>query len=240
MIIESINNEKVKYWRKIRTNKYINEYGEYIVEGEHLVEEAIKSGKAKYLIILDGINYESNLEKYYVNEKVMNSVSLLKSVPTVMCVVKICSNETNFGKKVVLLDDVQDPGNVGTIIRTAYAFNFDTVILSNKTASIYNDKVIRASQGMIFHINVITDDLINIIPKMKKEGFKIYSTLMNGKITPEEINDEKFAVVLGNEGAGISESVQNLCDNSIVIPINNKCESLNVAITGAIIMYVKR
>ena len=240
MIIESINNEKVKYWRKIRTNKYINEYGEYIVEGEHLVEEAIKSGKAKYLIILDGTNYESNLEKYYVNEKVMNSVSLLKSVPTVMCVVKICSNETDFGKKVVLLDDVQDPGNVGTIIRTAYAFNFDTVILSKKTASIYNDKVIRASQGMIFHINVITDDLLNIIPKMKKEGFKIYSTLMNGKITPEEINDEKFAVVLGNEGAGISESVQNLCDNSIVIPINNKCESLNVAITGAIIMYVKR
>lgn len=99
MIIESINNEKVKYWRKIRTNKYINEYGEYIVEGEHLVEEAIKSGKAKYLIILDGTNYESNLEKYYVNEKVMNSVSLLKSAPTVMCVVKICSNETNFGKK---------------------------------------------------------------------------------------------------------------------------------------------
>ena len=133
MIIESINNEKVKHWRKIRTNKYINEYKEYIVEGEHLVEEAIKSGKAKYLILLNGTNYDTNLEKYYVTEKVMNSISLLKSTPKVMCVVKIQNDEINLENKIVVLDDVQDPGNVGTIIRTAYAFNFNTIILSNKS-----------------------------------------------------------------------------------------------------------
>lgn len=240
MIIESINNEKVKYWRKIRTNKYINEYKEYIVEGEHLVEEAIKSGKAKYLILLNGTNYDINLEKYYVTEKVMNSISLLKSIPKVMCVVKIQNDEINLENKIVVLDDVQDPGNVGTIIRTAYAFNFNTIILSNKSANIYNDKVIRASQGMIFHTNIITGDLLEILPKLKEKGFKIYSTLMSGKIKPEEISQEKFAFVLGNEGIGISENVQKLCDNSISIPMNNKCESLNVAISGAIIMYIKR
>ena len=240
MVIESINNEKVKYWRKIRTNKYIKEYGEYIVEGEHLVEEAIKSGKAKYLILLDGTCYESDVNKYYVNEKVMNSISLLKSVPNVMCVVKINEDIKNFGKKVVILDDIQDPGNVGTIIRTAYAFNFDTVIVSDKTASIYNDKVIRATQGMVFHINVITENVVSAINELKKEGFKVYSTTMNGNVIIENVNDEKFAFVLGNEGAGISEEVKNICDASIKIPMNEKCESLNVAISGAIIMYMKR
>lgn len=240
MVIESINNEKVKYWRKIRTNKYIKEYGEYIVEGEHLVEEAIKSGKVKYLILLDGTCYESDVNKYYVNEKVMNSISLLKSVPNVMCVVKINEDIKNFGKKVVILDDIQDPGNVGTIIRTAYAFNFDTVIVSDKTASIYNDKVIRATQGMIFHINVITENVVTAINELKKEGFKVYSTTMNGNVIIENVNDEKFAFVLGNEGTGISEEVKNICDASIKIPMNEKCESLNVAISGAIIMYMKR
>ena len=240
MLIESINNEKAKYWRKIRTNKYINEYKEYIVEGEHLVKEAIKSGKAKTLIILNGYNYESSLETYIVNEKVMTSISLLKTIPKIMCVVKLENIVSDYGKKVVILDDVQDPGNVGTLIRTAYAFNFDTVVLSPNSANIYNDKVIRASQGMVFHLNIITEDIKNIIPKLKNKGFKIYSTLMNGTIGPEEINDEKFAFILGNEGSGIREEIKKMCDSSIKIPINKNCESLNVAITGAIIMYIKR
>ena len=93
---------------------------------------------------------------------------------------------------------------------------------------------------MIFHTNIITGDLLEILPKLKEKGYKIYSTLMSGKIKPEEINEEKFAFVLGNEGTGISENIQKLCDNSISIPMNSKCESLNVAISGAIIMYVKR
>ena len=240
MLIESIQNEKVKYFKKIRNKKYIMEFKEYIVEGEHLVEEAIKAGKVVSLIVLNGFSYESDLPKYFVTEKVMSSISLMQSYPNIMAVVKVGENLKELSDRIIILENVQDPGNVGTIIRTSVAFGFDTIFISNDSASIYNDKVIRSSQGMIFHTNIIIGNISEFIETLKEKNYKIYSTSLDGSYDINDVENDKVAFVLGNEGSGVTSSTHNLCDGSVKIPMNTKCESLNVAVAGAIIMYEKR
>lgn len=239
-LIESINNDKVKLWKKLRNKKYIDKYGLYIIEGYHLVEEAIRNNIVEYLIILNDIKYNTKLPIYNVNEKVMKNITLMKSIPEVMAVVKVTHKKKEYGKKIIFLDEVQDPGNVGTIIRSSVAFNFDTVVLTDNSASIYNEKVIRSTEGMIFSTNIITGKRKELLEELKKLNYKIYSTTVNGNITPEEIKEDKFVIILGNEGNGVSQESLKFSDNTVKIPINNKCESLNVAICGAIIMYIKR
>src|SRR5574344_41436 len=119
MLIESINNDKIKYYKKLRTIKYINEFKAFVVECEHLVEEAIKSGYAKEIIILDGKNYTTNLPKIYVTEKVLKYISTLDSPQYVMALCYIKESNKLVGEKIVVLDNVSDPGNLGTIIRTS-------------------------------------------------------------------------------------------------------------------------
>ena len=238
MIIESLENDKVKLWKKIRTSKYINEYGKYIIEGYHLVEEALKTGYVLELILLKDIDYDTkNITTHYVSEKVMKSISLLPSVPPIMAVVKVNENK-ELGKKIVILDDVQDPGNIGTIIRNAVAFNASSVILSSNSVSPYNDKLIRASQGMCFHINVIKSDIKTLIKELKKEGLTIYATCLDGSIEMSEVNfNKEYAVIFGNEGEGISKEIQELSDVRVRIDMNPSCESLNVGVSSGIILY---
>lgn len=238
-MITSLENEKVKLWKKIRTNKYINEYGLYIVEGEHLVNEAIKTNLISELIVLEGCSIKTELPLVYVSKRVMSSISLMPSYPDIMAVVKVSENNNIIGNKIILLDDVQDPGNVGTIIRTAVAFNVDTIILSNQSASIYNDKVIRASQGMTFHINIIRTDLFDAIKKIKEKGIPIYVADMDGENNLDALDKTSYAFILGNEGCGVKKELMDL-SKTVKIPISNKCESLNVAIAGGIIMYELR
>lgn len=234
--IESVNNEKVKYYKKIRERKYINEFNEYIVEGEHLVEEAIKCGLVKEIISLDEIDY--NLPVTLVNEKVMSSISLLKSIPNIMAVVKKRDNKEIKGKKVILLDDVQDPGNVGTIIRNCVAFNIDTLVLSEGCASIYNDKVIRASQGLCFHLNIVQMDIEKAINLLKDQDITIYGTGFENSVDLDNINNiDSFGVIFGSEGQGIKPNILSMCDKIIKIEMNENCESLNVGVSSGIIMH---
>lgn len=238
MIIESANNDKVKYYRKIRNTKYIKEIGEFIVEGEHLVEEAIKSGYAKEVIILGGKNYNTNLPKIYVNERVLKSISLLDAPQYVMAVCKIKYIDENYGNKILILDNVSDPGNLGTIIRTAVAFGVTSIVLSENSVNIYNDKVIRASQGMIFKINIFEKELIGFINKLKKDNIKIYGTDLKGSKDLSDINiSDYYALILGNEGAGVREEILGLCDEKILIEMDPSCESLNVGVSAGIILY---
>ena len=135
------------------------------------------------------------------------------------------------------MDDVQDPGNVGTIIRSALAFNVDTVVLSEGSVSLYNDKMIRSSEGTIFKMNVVRMNTELAIEKIKSNGIKVYYADMAGKEELDSLELDSYALVLGSEGQGISDKVKRLADSSISVPINNDCESLNVACCGAIIMY---
>ena len=138
---------------------------------------------------------------------------------------------------VLLLDHIQDPGNLGTIIRSSVAFNFPTIVCSEDTVDAYNDKVIRSSEGMIFNTNIIKDNLISFIPYLKTLGYKIYGTdVINGK-NIKTVNEKKVAFVIGSEGKGVSIEVKELCDDFIYINMNEKCESLNAAVASSIIMY---
>lgn len=237
-MIESVNNKNVKFYKKLREKKYILEYKKYIVEGEHLVEEAYKAGVLLEVLKLeDETCVYSNIKITNLGYDALKSISKLGSVPKIMGVVKLVENKEIIGKKIVLLDNVQDPGNVGTIIRSALAFNVSTVIFSEDSVSLYNDKMIRSSEGTIFKMNVVRMDILEAIKKIKEDGIKVYYADMNGNINLDEAEISDYALVLGSEGQGISESVKKLSDESISIPINSNVESLNVSVCGGIIMY---
>ncbi len=227
----------VKYYKKLREKKYILEYNKYVVEGEHLVEEASKSGVLESIIVGEENKYDFNVPVEILSCKDIKSISLLNSVPNIMGVVRLKVDNVIKGKKIIILDDVQDPGNIGTIIRSALAFNVDTVVLSEGSVSLYNDKMIRSSEGTIFKMNVVRMNTELAIEKIKSNGIKVYYADMAGKEELDSLELDSYALVLGSEGQGISDKVKRLADSSISVPINNDCESLNVACCGAIIMY---
>ena len=147
-------------------------------------------------------------------------------------------DEKEIGSKIVILEDLQDPGNLGTIIRSSVAFNVDTIVVSNNTVDIYNDKVLRSSEGMLFHINIIKRDIDTFIDELHKEGYQVYGTKVDGGTNLKEVNKViKTAIVMGNEGAGVKDTTLDKCDNYIYIPMNSNCESLNVGVATSIIMY---
>ena len=235
-MIESINNEQIKEIRKLKDKKYRDESNLFLVEGDHLVKEAYKAGYLVKLILTEDI-YDFDVEKLLVTDKVINSISELNNVK-VIGVCKKLSNDLDLNKNIVILDGVQDPGNLGTIIRSCTAFNIENIVLSNESVDLYNSKVIRSTQGMIFNINIIRDDLKNTIKFLKDNDYIIYGTNVNNGIDVKDVKkDKKYAIILGNEGNGISEEVKALVDKNIYIKMNEKCESLNVAVSGSIILY---
>lgn len=237
-MIESVNNENVKFYKKLREKKYILEYKKYIVEGEHLVEEAYKAGVLLEVLKLEDVRLDySNIKVTNLGYNALKSISKLGSVPKIMGVVKLVDNKDIIGRKLVILDNVQDPGNVGTIIRSALAFNVSTVIFSEDSVSLYNDKMIRSSEGTIFKMNVVRMNILEAIKKIKEDHIKVYYADMNGNINLDEAEISDYALVLGSEGQGISESVKELSDDSINVPMNSNVESLNVSVCGGIIMY---
>lgn len=235
MEITSLKNPKVVFWSKLKQKKYRDENNLFIVESAHLVEEALKKGIVNEIITLDDEKY--SVPTYKVTYDVMKKISNLSSPNSVMAVCSFFPPSEIVGNKILVLDKIQDPGNLGTIIRSCVAFNVQTLIISDDTVDIYNDKVIRSSEGMIFNINIIRSNLLEILPKLKELSYKIYGTdVVSGK-NIKDVNEEKCAFIIGNEGQGMSEGVKSLCDGFIYINISDKCESLNAAVAGSIIMY---
>ena len=236
-MIDSVNNQKVVFYKKLREAKYIKEYKKFIIEGKTLVEEAYKAGILECVLLTNEDLCDYDVSKKLFSKKCLEKISLLKSVPDIMGVVKLKETKEIKGNKIVLLDNVQDPGNVGTIIRSALAFNVDTVVLSSTSVNIFNDKLIRSSEGMIFKVNVVTMDLEEAINKIKEKDIKVYYADMFGKEKLEDITLKEYALVMGSEGQGVSKEVKNLCDSSISINMNPLCESLNVGVSASIIMH---
>ena len=235
MIINSINNEKIKNYSKLLEKKYRDLEGLCILPGEHLIEEALKRNLVIEIFSLE--NNKTGFENVtYVSEKVMRKLTNLKTIPNIVAIAKkSLSNEIK--GNVIMLDSIQDPGNLGTIIRSAVAFNIDTIILGNDTVDLYNEKVLRATEGMIYNVNIIKKNLNDVIVNLKEEGYKVLGTKVDGGKDIKDISLKKYAILLGNEGNGVKDNLLNLCDDFIYIKMNNKCESLNVAIASSIIMY---
>lgn len=235
-MITSTSNKTIKELIKLKQKKFRDEYKCYLIEGEHLVEEAIKAKQVECLISTKEI--KSDLPIILVNDKVMEKLSFTKSPQSIMAKCKKeCTNDLIDGNRYLILDDLQDPGNIGTLIRTALAFSIDQVILSNKCVELYNDKLLRSMQGANFHISCIYRDLNEVIPELQKNNVKIIgSALENGKDMKILKKSKKIAIVVGNEGNGMNKEILSKCDEICYIPIN-EIESLNVAIAGSIMMY---
>ncbi len=237
MLYSSIENKKIKNIKKLYTKKYRDEYNEFLIEGEHLVLEAYKKGILKELILEEGTDFKLDIETSYVTSSVLKYISELSNPSKIMGICKKIE-EKEIAKKLVILDGVQDPGNLGTIIRSSVAFNIDTIILSKTCVDLYNSKVLRATQGMIFNINIIERDLEEIIPKLKENNYKVYGTKVNGGKSLKDIEKtDKFAIIMGNEGNGVKPEILDMCSDYIYIDMNKSCESLNVGVATSIILY---
>ena len=182
MLITSIHNEHIKELVKLKEKKYRDQTGTFLVETKHLVLEAYKAGLIKELILEQNEIFPLDVPILYVSKEVLKKLSSTVSPSKVMAVVEKRKVEDKYGEKVLILDRIQDPGNLGTIIRSAVAFNIDTIICSPDTVDFYNPKVVRASQGMMFHLPILVKNTTKTIAELKKNDYKIVGTkVTNGK-----------------------------------------------------------
>ena len=236
-VITSLDNKRIKNLAKLLNKKYRDETGMFLVEGEHLVIEAKRSGSLIEVIKCEDYEMDFDVTTTIVTYDVIKKLSNTLNPQKVIGVCKKLDNK-DIGNKVLILEDIQDPGNLGTIIRSSVAFGVDTIVVSNNTVDMYNDKVLRSSEGMIFHIDIVKMDVNECIDKLHSEGYEIYGTKVDGGTDLREITvGDKYAVVMGNEGAGVSEFTLDKCDKYIYIPMNSDCESLNVGVATSIILY---
>ena len=193
MKIESLNNSKVKEWAKLKEKKYRDETGYFLVEGDHLMNSAMVKGVVKEIISTDETLKIPDIPFYLVTPAIIKKISNQINGTKVIGVCKKLPEKEICGN-VCLLDNIQDPGNLGTIIRSAVAFDIKTIILSNDSVDLYNDKVIRASEGMLFHINIIRMDLKDAIKELKEKKYMIYGTdVIKGKVLKEiTFNDKQL------------------------------------------------
>ena len=228
MEITSVNNKLVKEITKLHQKKYRDETNLFLLEGYHLYEEAVNNGDIKYVFTTDKSVSGDNV--FFVTTPVMEKLTQTKKPQGILTVChKLNKNEIT--DKVLILEKVQDPGNLGTLLRSALGFGFNTVILDN-TCDLYNDKVIRSTQGNIFKLNIIEMDTIEFI---KNHPHKVFGTSMVGESLDSIEIDGQLALVLGNEGSGVSKEVLNSTYKNVTIKTN--IESLNVGVAGSIIMH---
>ena len=238
MLYSSISNSKIKDLKKLNSKKYRDLSGLLLIDGEHLVLEAYNSGYLEELILLEGSSFSLDVKTSYVSMEVMKYISNLDSPNGIMGVCKKRDNVLS-GDRIVILDDIQDPGNLGTIIRSCVAFNVDTLVLSEGCVDLYNPKVIRSTQGMLFKLNIIVvSDIVSFVSSLKGDNYTIYSTNVNGGNSLKSIEKcSRFAIIMGNEGRGVRDDLMDLSDTYIYIDMNPSCESLNVGCATSIILY---
>lgn len=240
MVITSLDNDRIKGYIKLKERKYRKKTNTFIVEGMHSVLEAYKKGMVVELILKEDISLPLDVPYVYVTEEIIKKISDAVSPPDVLALCKMANDNVILGERLLLLDGIQDPGNLGTIIRSAVAFNVDTICLSPDTVDIYNPKVLRSTQGMIFHTNIIIKRLNDVISILKEKEIPIYGTRVDYGIdvsTLREKDRKKYALVMGNEGNGVSEEILDMCDEYIYISMNPDVESLNVGVASSIILY---
>lgn len=248
--ISSVNNKTIKTLAKLNKKKYREDLGLYLIEGFHLVEEALKAGK-KFQYLLGSDEALSQASKWgvdlnnknilLINNAIARHLSATKNSQEIFMVLKINQPKDfsfNYGKW-VLLDNLADPGNVGTIIRTADAAGFDGVVLSPESADLYNPKTQRAMQGSQFHIEIIKQDLSRAITSLQDQDIPVYSSMLDktAKKLQEFEKVAQLGLVIGNEAHGVSPEISELCDQKLYIPIKGQAESLNAAVAAGIMIY---
>lgn len=238
-LIKSLSNDKIKRIAKLQDKKTRYQENLFLVEGYHLVEEANKIGLLQIVISTDITVLEKyDCEKLFVDEAIIKKLSTTQNPQNVLGVVKMYEKSFSKLSKYILLDGVNDPGNLGTIIRTSLALGIDNIYVCNNTVDIYNEKVIRATQGAIFKANIKKCQLEEAFKELKQNNINVVSSSLDTDIDINSIKKlDKFCLVVGNEANGISVYSKNNSDYLVKIPMSNNIESLNVAIASAILLY---
>ncbi|HEM6137337.1 TPA: RNA methyltransferase [Streptococcus suis] len=241
-IIRSKSNKLVKQIKKLQQKKYRT--SSYLIEGWHLLEEAVKSGVSieHVLVLEEHVDRVSQLEKVTViSPEIMQDLTDSKSPQGVVAQLALPSQQLSdqLAGKYLVLEDVQDPGNVGTIIRTADAAGFDGVFLTDKSADIYNMKVLRSMQGSHFHLPIYRLPIEDILSTLKNNQVEVLATTLSSQSVDyrQVLPRASFALVMGNEGQGISDFVSAEADQLVHITMPGQAESLNVAIAAGILVF---
>ena len=252
-VITSKDNEIVKNIKKLKEKKYRDEKKQFIVEGIRLVAEAVEEKTNIDCIVIceDCVNnggidkkllYE--IAKYkciYVKENVFLTLTDVSNPQGILAVINRKDNELNIDYSqdfVVALDGIQDPGNLGTILRTVDSAGLNQIIVSKTTADCYNPKVVRSTMGGIFRVNIIkVDNLADTLKQMQKNKFEVVVTSLDTNESMYDINYNKKVVVIGNEANGVTKEIQNLADKKVIIPMLGKTESLNASVAAGIMIY---
>ena len=233
MQIESVNNPKIKNLIKLKEKKYRDLTNTFIVEGEHLVKEALKKELVIEIYSLSDEDY--GVPSFKITEAVMKKITSQVSISPIIALCKKMGEEPIKGP-VLILDGIQDPGNLGTIIRSAVAFSMPNIIISDNSVDLYNPKVIRSTEGMLFHVNAIRKNLSEYLPTLKKD-YQIIGTDVRMGVNIRNLSlNSNYGIVIGSEGSGMGVS-KDFCDTFIKIPMSDKCESLNAGVSASIIMY---
>ena len=253
MIITSKDNETIKQIKKLKEKKYRDLENSFVIEGIKLLQEAIlENANIKMIVICEEcikdvelnsvLKYEiAKYECIYVSKKIFLGLTSVVNPQGVLAVVERNSNNMSIDYSsdlFLVLDNVQDPGNIGTILRTADSLNLKQIVVSKDCADIYNPKVVRSTMGAIFRVNVIEcDDLIKSLKDMKKHKIKIVTTSLQTDKSMYDVSFSKSAIVIGNEANGVSEGILDLADERVKIPMIGKTESLNASVATAVILY---
>ena len=252
-VITSKDNELIKHIKKLKDKKQRDLSHEYIIEGIKLIQEAIQeNAKIKQIIICDDCEKTESIPKelmyeiakqecIYVTNKVFDSITEVMNPQGILAIIEKQSKEIQIDDKqdiILALDDIQDPGNLGTILRTADSIGLTQILVSKGTADCYNPKVVRSTMGAIFRVKIIEcEDLVKTLKEIKKHKFEIVVSSLQTDNSIYDINYHKKVIVIGNEANGVKKEIQDLADKKIKIPMLGKTESLNASVATGIILY---
>ena len=226
-------------------NKRKNRYKErkFLIEGKKVVEEAILSSVIINAIIykeskLEEVKIETNIDEYILNDSLFKELSSMENSEGIIALCEFLDEKEISGDNIVVLDKLNDPGNLGTIIRSSEAFGFNNILLTEGTVDIYNPKVLRGAMGSIFRQNIRYIDY-EFLEDLKSKGYKIYAmALEDNSLNIQDIRyDDKIIVVIGNEANGISHRVKEIADDFVIIPMQGEIESLNAGVAASTAMF---
>lgn len=259
-VITSKDNSIIKHIKKLKEKKYRDENNEYIIEGIKLIKEAIQEkAKIKQIIICEDCEKNLEIDKeliyeiakencIYVTKKIFESITDVTNPQGILAIIEKNNIEVQINNNIqeinlkediiVALDGVQDPGNLGTILRTVDSIGLTQILVSKDTADSYNPKVVRSTMGAIFRINIIeVEDLQETLKEIKKNKFKVMVTALDADNSIYNVDYNKKAIIIGNEANGVSKEIQAMADEKVKIPMLGKTESLNAAVAAGIMIY---
>ena len=252
-VISSKDNEFVKHVKKLKDKKYRDVNKEFIIEGIKLIKEAIEEkANIKQIVICDNcqntdiipkdLMYEiAKYECVYVTENIFKTISDVNTPQGILAIIGrgYAEKEIDYTQDIIVaLDDIQDPGNLGTILRTVDSIGLNQILVSKGTADSYNPKVVRSTMGAIFRVKIIEcEDLEKTLKEVKKHKYELLVTSLQTENSIYDIDYNKKVIVIGNEANGVEQRIQDMADEKVKIPMFGKTESLNASVATGIILY---